>query len=261
MGSGQDERRSGKERGAVEDFVEERRGELVADRLHDREETVPGNEHVVGHQRVAPGAPHPGDVPCVLDREIGHRHQHQPLVQHLAGAVQDLDAPEPPLRVQASARVRPLSGYPEPAVYDLGPLGRGQCARDAVVRVLAPHVLLCLLRPQSGEVAAPVHEAHRPCGGSAPARQLPRHLELRAKVGLQPAEAPWLHEPEDPGLPHRVDALLRDPPFRLGPLGVGCEQRNKAACPLDERSPECPFVVGAAGAVEDVIHHAVSGIE
>ena len=220
-----------------------------------------GNEHVVCHQCVAPGASHSGDVPRVLDREIGHRHQHQPLVQHLAGAVQDLDAPEPPLRVQAPARERPLSGYQEPAVDDLGPLGRVQCAGDAVVRVLTPHVLLRLLRPQSDEVAGAVHEAHRPCGGSAPTRQLPRHLELRAEVGLQPTEATWLHDPEDPALPHRVDALLRDPPFRLGPPGVGGEQWNEAACLIDERSPERPFRVGAAGAIEDVIHHVVSGIE
>jgi len=82
-----------------------------------------------------------------------------------------------------------------------------------------------------------------------------------AFVGLQGAEAPWLHEPQDPGLPHRVDALLRDPSFRLGPLGVGSEEWNEAACLLDERRPERPFVVGAAGAVEDVIHHVVSGIE
>ena len=238
------------ERRPVERLVGVLGGVAPADRGRDRDDPVLRHQDVARDQGVRAGAAHAGDEPRVLDRQIGHRHQRQALVDDLAVLVRHREPDHGPLRVQAARRPAPGAGQPVAAV-DPGRLRRRrEHPGDAVPGRALPDVALRLVREEAREERADVHERRRPGGRAAAAGELAGHLELRADVGLEPAEPPRPHDREEAGLVDQGDVLLDHPPLGLGARRVAGEHRDDLAGPSHQVRAQGTRLVGGPGAVE-----------
>ena len=139
-----------------------------------------GHEHVLGDDRVAAGALHAGHEPGVLDRQIGHRHQRQPEVGHLAALVLHVDAARRPLRVQRiptpTAIARSRASRRRPA----SPRRAARASRRPTRRGLRSQMSCCARSGKSaGEPGADVDQARHPRRRSAAAAELGHHRRCR----------------------------------------------------------------------------------
>ena len=192
------------------------------------------DEDVLGDHAVAAGGLHPGDEPGFLVLQVAARDQRQPLVDGLALLVGDRDAQHRPAGVPGAGVVIPAAADPVPAVGLAGLGGRGEHAADQRVGVLAPHVVLGLLRVQADHPGAHVQQRCHPGGAAVGLAERGRHVEHGAHRGLVAPVPLRLGDLEDARLAQRLDAVLGHAAVLLTPGGVLADQRLQFLHPGDE---------------------------
>jgi len=189
------------------------------------DDSVRGDEHIVGDQAVRPGGLHAGDEPGLVEVEVLPRDECEALVDHRTALVGDGDAQHRPVRVPGAGVVEPAPGDPEAPVDLDGLRGWREDAGDLGVRVGAPDVILGLFGIQTGHPGA--HVAQRDDPGCTPVGLGYRSGDVQhgAHRSLIAAVALWLGDLEDTGLGKRLDAVLDDPSVVLSLRGILREER------------------------------------
>ena len=193
-----------------------------------------GRRHVVvrvtlGHEQVrdghvlAPGPLQGVDVPVAVQRRLLLREREPEGDGWIA--LPDVREPTEPFRVLGTARERPATGEAIAALDALGMPVRRDAARGAGQPPIDEEVRDPLVRHPGGherEGARP-HE-HAPAGGRVDVRQALDDLDLRDRVGLEPAELARRLQPEQPGVVQRTPGRLRQRPDALGLVGTRRER-------------------------------------
>ena len=78
-----------------------------------------GHEDVVSDLGDAAGRLHAGDVPVVVDCELGRRDQRKTGIDDRSFSILEWDTEQRPVGVQASSAVRPPAGDTEAALHSL----------------------------------------------------------------------------------------------------------------------------------------------
>ena len=182
--AGQHQRQDRHERGPVQRLIGALGAVVSLDRGRHGDDPVVRDEDVLGDHAVAAGGLHPGDEPGFLVLQVAARDQRQPLVDGLALLVGDRDAEHRPAGMPGAGVVIPAAADPVPAVDLAGLGGRGEHPADQRVGILAPHLVLGLLRVQAGHPGAHVQQRRHPGGAAVGLAERGRHVEHGAHRGL-----------------------------------------------------------------------------
>ena len=196
---------------------------------------VRGDERAVHHDVVAAGAAQADRVPHVVDGVVAGGQQERAEVDRLAVAVDHDPAEQHPARVVAAGGEAPPPVQPVAALDRARPPGRRVRGGHPRGRVGAPDVLLRLRREQGELPRMHAEDRRDPAGRPAGARDQPHRGEERDRVGLKPAVAGRLEQPEEAGLRQRLDRLGRHDPVVLGLLGPLPEHREQVGDRGDNR--------------------------
>ena len=186
---------------------------------------VVGDEGVGDDQRVGPGAAQPDRLPVVVDLVVLPRHEAPHERGHLVGPAGGRTMPSiAQLAWFEPARERPATGHPVPAVDPLErPLGRRERRRHHHVGVVAPHLLLRLLREEAHQPEVAGDEAEHPARRRVALGDLGDDLGhgLGAQLGTAPVRRLVdAHQPAGDELRH---GLVGDAAQRLG-LGASVHE-------------------------------------
>ena len=205
----------------------------------EREGPVHGDEGPVHRDRPARGPPEAEGVPVVDDRDGRSGEEEQEVLGRPATRRRHDAADGDPGRPLDAAGEPPLARHDVPVGRGLDLTDRSEGVADERVGVLAPHLLLQLLR-REGHV--PLVEGEDPVDPPecprAP-RELASDIQPGHRVGLgtaPPAVAAQLHQTTGA---QRLDDLVGHPPVAVGLLAPAPRQLAHLACPGDQLGSGC----------------------